>query len=101
MPPPSGKATGLNIEKLTQMTKTAQSLSPTTGKELNNALNHGNAEEPDFAKEEDGAQDMMVVKEPHSQTKPQDSHQTTDRPSCHAEHPVQECIWKELRKYDR
>ena len=25
MPPPSGKITGLNIEKLTQMTKTAQS----------------------------------------------------------------------------
>jgi hypothetical protein len=88
----SGKATGLNTEKLTQMTKTAQSLSPTTGKEPNNALNHGNAEEPDSVKEEDGAQVMMVVKEPHFQTKPQDSHHTTDQPSSHAEHPVKEYV---------
>ena len=88
MPHPSGKATGLNTEKLTQMIKTAQSLSPITGKVPNNALNHGNAEVQDFAKEEDGALVMMVVKEPHSQTKPQDSHQTTDRPSCDAENQV-------------
>ena len=82
MPLPPGKATGLNTEKLTQMTKIAQSLSPITGKVPNNALNHGNAEVQDFAKEEDGALVMMVVKEPHFQTKPQDFHQTTDRPSC-------------------
>jgi hypothetical protein len=92
MPPPSGKTTGLNTEKLTQMIKTAQSPSLTTGKVPNNALNHGNAEVQDFAREEDGALDMMVVKEPHSQTKPQDSHQTTDRPSCDSENPVNQYI---------
>ena len=81
MPLPSGKATGLNTEKLTQMTKIAQSPSPITGKVPNNALNHGNAEVQDFAKEEDGALVMMVVKEPHFQTKLQDFHQTTDQPS--------------------
>ena len=70
------------------MTKTAQSLSLTTGKVPNNALNHGNAEEQDSVKEEDGALDMMVAKEPHSQTKPQDSHQITDRPCCEVKNRV-------------
>ena len=64
---------------------------------LNNALNHGNAEEPDFAKEEDGAQDMMVVKEPHSQTKPQDFHQTTDQASYDKIIDIK-YIWKEWRE---
>ena len=92
MPLPSGKAIGLNTEKLTQMIKIAQSLSLIIGKVPNNALNHGNAEVQDFAKEEDGALDMMVAKEPHSQTKPQDSHQTTDRPSCDSENRVNKYI---------
>ena len=61
------------------MTKTAPSPNPTTGRVLNNALNHGNAEVPDFAKEADGAQDMTVAKEPHYQTKLQDSLPTAER----------------------
>jgi hypothetical protein len=74
------------------MTKIALSLSLTTGKVPNNALNPGNAEEPDFAKEEDGALVMMVVKELHSQTKLQDSHQTTELPSYLDEDPVNKYI---------
>jgi len=72
-PRESGLETGPNIEPLTQMTKIAQSPSPTTGRVLNNAPNHGNAEVPDFVKEVDGAPDMMDVRELHFQTKPQDS----------------------------
>jgi hypothetical protein len=67
----SGKETGLDIELPTQMTKTAQSVNPTTGRVPNNALNHGNAEVPDSVKEADGAQDMTDVRELHFQTKPQ------------------------------
>ena len=63
------------------MIKTAQSPSLTTGKEPNNALNHGNAEVQDSVKEEDGVLDMTVVKEPHFQIKLQVSPQITDRPS--------------------
>ena len=92
MLPPFGKTTGLNTERPTEMTKTAQSPSLTTGKEPNNALNHGNAEEQDSVKEEDGALVMMVVREPHFQTKLQDSHQTTERASCHAEDPANQYI---------
>ena len=75
----SGKVTGPNTELLTQMTKTAPSLSPTTGRVPNNALNPGNAEVPDSAREEDGAPDMTDVREPHSQTKLQVSSQITDQ----------------------
>ncbi len=81
MPRISGRDHGLNTEKLTHTTKTAVFQNPTTGKEPNNVLNHGNAEVQDSVKEEDGALVMMVVKEPHSQTKPQDFHQTTDQAS--------------------
>merc|ERR1712072_352118 len=66
-PRDSGKVTGPNIEPHTHTTKIAQSPNQTTGRVLNNALNHGNAEEPDSVKEVDGAQDMMDVKELHSQ----------------------------------
>jgi hypothetical protein len=45
---------------------------------LNNALSLGNAEVPDFAKEADGALDMMDAKVLHSQIKLQDFHQTTE-----------------------
>ncbi len=44
----------------------------------NNALNHGNAEEPECAREEDGALDSMDAKDPHSQLKPQVSSQPTE-----------------------
>ena len=69
MEPHSGKLTGLNTELLIQTIKIAPSPSPTTGRVLNNAPNHGNAEELECAREVDGAQDMMVAKEHHSQTK--------------------------------
>ena len=77
-PPVSGKVTGPSIEPVTQTTKTAPSVNPTTGRVPNNALNHGNAEVPDSAKEADGAQDMMDVRELHFQTKPQDLPPTAD-----------------------
>merc|ERR1712195_129438 len=76
----SGKETSLNIDPHTHTTKIAQSPNPTTGKVPNNAPNHGNAEVPDSAREADGAQDMMDVREPHSQIKLQDSFQTADQP---------------------
>jgi len=69
--PPSGRKTGKHTEVLTPTTKTAPSPNQTTGRVLNNAPNPGNAEELDSAKEVDGALDMMVAKEPHSQIKPQ------------------------------
>ena len=61
------------------MTKIALSPSPITGRVLNNAPNPGNAEVPDFAKEVDGAPDMMDVRELHFQTKLQDSPPTADQ----------------------
>jgi hypothetical protein len=77
-----GLEIGPNIEPLTQTTKTAPYLNPITGRVPNNALNHGSAEVPDSVKEEDGAPDMMDVREPHFQTKLQDLPPT-------AEHEVQ------------
>ena len=67
-----GKVTGPSIELPTQMTKTAPSVNPITGRVPNNALNHGSAEVPDSAKEADGALDMTDVRVLHFQTKPQD-----------------------------
>merc|ERR1711957_221084 len=58
--------------------QTAPSPNPTTGRVPNNAPNPGNAEVPDSVKEEDGAPDMTDVREPHSQTKPQDLLTTTE-----------------------
>ena len=66
-----GEAIGPNTELLTQMTKTAQSPNLITGRVPNNALNHGSAEVPDFAKEEDGALDTTDARELLFQTKPQ------------------------------
>ena len=74
-----GAETGPNIELLTPTTKTVVSLSPTTGKVPNNALNPGSAEVPDFAREVDGAPDMTDVRVPHSQTRPQDSPPITEQ----------------------
>ena len=81
-------ATGPNIELLTLMTKTAVSLSPTTGRVPNSALNPGSAEVPDFAREADGALDTTDVREPHSQTRPQDSPRITEQAGRAAKHPV-------------
>merc|ERR1719453_1970134 len=87
-PTSSGVETGPNIELLTLTTKTAVSLSPTTGRVPNSALNPGSAEVPDFAREADCALDTTDVREPHSQTRPQDSPQITEQAGCAAQHPV-------------
>merc|ERR1712060_780087 len=84
----SGEPTGPNIELLTLTTKTAVSLSPTTGRVPSSALNPGSAEVPDSAREADGALDTTDVREPHSQTRPQDSPQITEQAGCAAQHPV-------------
>merc|ERR1712188_351805 len=84
----SGAATGPNIELLTLTTKTAVSLSPTTGRVPNSALNPGSAEVPDFAREVDGALDTTDVREPHSQTRPQDSPRITEQAGHSAKDPV-------------
>merc|ERR1711959_274250 len=75
----SGKVTSPNTELLIPTTKTAQSPNQTTGRVPNNAPNPGNAEVLDSAKEVDGAQAMMDVREPHSQIKLQASSQTAER----------------------
>ena len=75
----SGREISPSTEPHTHTTKTAQSPNQTTGRVPNNAPNPGNAEVPDSAKEEDGAQDMMDVKEPHSQIKLQVSSQTIEQ----------------------
>jgi len=75
----SGRETSPNTEPHTHTTKIAQSPNQTTGRVPNNAPNHGNAEEPDSAKEEDGAPDMTDVREPHSQIKLQVFSQTADQ----------------------
>merc|ERR1711959_134178 len=87
-PRSSGVATGPNIELLTLTTKTAVSLSPTTGRVPSSALNPGSAEVPDFASAVDGALDTTDVREPHSQTRPQDSPRITERAGHAAKHPV-------------
>merc|ERR1712139_101516 len=65
----SGREISPNTEPPIHTTKTAQSPNQTTGRVPNNAPNPGNAEVPDSAREEDGAPDMMAVREPHSQIK--------------------------------
>merc|ERR1719360_152504 len=70
-------------------TKTAVSLSPTTGRVPNSALNPGSAEAPDFAREADGALDMTDARAPHSQTRPQDSPRIPEQAVGRAtQHPV-------------
>merc|ERR1719329_879465 len=88
-PKSSGAPTGPSIELLTPTTKTAVSLSPTTGRVSNSALNPGSAEAPDFAREADGALDMTDARAPHSQTRPQDSPRITEQAVGRAtQHPV-------------
>merc|ERR1712007_202692 len=65
----STKETGPPIKNQDHMIMTAQSPNQTTGRVPNNALNHGNAEAPECAKEEDGAPASMAVRDPHSQLK--------------------------------
>ena len=77
----SGKETGPNTEPLIPTTKTAPSQNPTTGRVLNNALNPGNAEAPECAREVDGAPASMDVKDPHSQPKLQAFPTPTERKS--------------------
>ena len=74
----STKVTGLPTKDQDPTITTAQLLNQITGKVLNNALNHGNAEEQECAREEDGALDSMDAKDPHSQHKPQVSSQLTE-----------------------
>ena len=73
-----GNQTGLNTKDLDHTIKTALFLNPITGRVPNNALNLGNAEEPECAKEEDGAPDTTAAKELPSQIKLQDLQQITD-----------------------
>merc|ERR1712048_244931 len=87
-PTSSGVETGPNIELLTLTTKTAVSLSLTTGRVPNSALNPGSAEVPDFAREVDGAPDTTDAREPHSQTRPQDSPRITEQAGRATKHPV-------------
>ena len=82
MPLLSGKETGKTTELLIPTIRTAPSPSQTTGRVLNSAPSHGNAEELDSAREEDGVLDMMVAKEPHSQTKLQVLPPTIDHAIC-------------------
>merc|ERR1712151_869468 len=91
----SGRETGPNIEPLTQLTKTAPSLNPTTGRVPNNALNPGSAEVPDSARESDGAPVMTAVRDPHSQTKLQVSSQS---PSSLLFLPEQRCEWHQQHR---
>merc|ERR550514_717416 len=65
----STRETGPPIKNQDHMIMTAQSPNQITGRVPNNVLNHGNAEVPECAKEEDGAQDSMHVKDLHSQPK--------------------------------
>merc|ERR1719238_1742065 len=76
----SGREISPNTEPPIHTTKTAQSPNQTTGRVPNNAPNPGNAEVPDSAREEDGAPDMMAVREPHSQIKLQAFSQTAEQP---------------------
>ena len=71
--------TGPNIELLTLTTKTAVSLSPTTGRVPNNALSPGSAEVPDSAREADGAPVSTDARDPHSQPRPQVSPTPTEQ----------------------
>ena len=57
----------------------AVSPNQTTGKVLNNALNHGNAEAQECAREEDGAPASMDVKDLHFQPKLQDYQTPTEQ----------------------
>merc|ERR1711981_1001446 len=68
----STRVTGLPIKNHDHTIMTALLPNQITGKVPNNALNHGNAEVPGCAKEADGAQDSMDVKDLHSQPKLQD-----------------------------
>merc|ERR1719231_766044 len=75
----STRVTGLLTRRPDLTITTAPLPSPTTGRVPNNALSPGNAEVPDFAREEDGAPVSMDVRDPHSQPKLQVSPPPTER----------------------
>jgi len=89
----SGRETSPNTEPLIHTTKTAQSPNQTTGRVPNNAPNPGNAEVPDSAREEDGAPDMMDVREPHSQIKLQVFSQTAEQADVRSNSDIDHSIW--------
>ena len=70
--------TGPHTRSPDHTTMTAPSPNPTTGRVPNNALNPGNAEAPECAKEADGALDSTDARDLHSQPKPQASHTPTE-----------------------
>jgi len=74
----STRVTGAHTRNPDLMITIAQSPSQTTGRVPNNALNHGNAEAPECAKEEDGAPASTDVRDPHSQLKLQVSQAPTE-----------------------
>ena len=61
----------------------AQSPNQITGRVLNNALNHGNAEVLECVREADGAQVLMDVKDHHFQPKLQDFQTHTEDKQNH------------------
>jgi hypothetical protein len=61
------------------MITTAPLPRPTTGRVPNNVLSHGSAEALECAREEDGALDLMDVREPHFQLKLQVFHTPTEQ----------------------
>merc|ERR1712167_445030 len=75
----STRETGPLTKNLDPMITTAPSPSPTTGRVPNNALNPGNAEALECAKEEDGAPASMAVRDPHFQLKLQASPTPTEQ----------------------
>merc|ERR1711862_1018820 len=77
-----GVPTGPNIELLTLTTKTAVSLSPTTGRVPSSALNPGSAEVPDFAREVDGALDTTDVREPTPRPGPRTRPRSLSKPAA-------------------
>merc|ERR1712084_77479 len=74
----STKVTGLLTRNLDLMITIAQLPNQTTGRVPNNALNPGNAEAPECAKEEDGAPVSMDVRDLHFQLKLQASPTPTE-----------------------
>merc|ERR1719313_1900021 len=75
----STRVTGPHTRSPDHMTMTAPSPNLTTGRVPNNALNPGNAEVPECAREADGAPDSTVARDPHSQPKLQVSQTLTER----------------------
>merc|ERR1711975_120666 len=76
----STRVTGPPTRSQDLMTTTAPLLNLTTGRVPNNALNPGNAEAPECAREVDGAPVSTDARDPHSQLKLQVSPTPTEQP---------------------